>query len=795
MRRGFPFSMASAFLALALLGSCTDGGDGATDPIPSGPQALDEPAESCDPYGFTEAALVPAGPLDEISSILPNGRRVSPDGVTLHVGGYPARAILSSDGAFAYVVQQKDGVLVIDVAAQELVQNLQTAAGRIRGFRGLDLSADGSTLWVMGMYGLLHRVPVNEDGTLDGAGAASVELDGFMVEARVNPVTGLVYAMASTNSDIYEIDPNTLETLRSLKTDQNPYGLAFSADGSELYASNLSVDSVSVFDLDAGELVALVPVCAGPEGLALRPGTTELFVACSNSDEVAVVDTAARSVVRTFDLSGDAEQLVGAAVREVSFSHDASRLHVAAARRNKIDIVDPDDGTVYGSVATGHYPGAARALPDGTGLVVPAMKGLGSQNSLWDIRGQVNLIPLPQSEDALALATQRVRENNERPTNFFPESCGGELPPALAGGEDRPIKHVVLIVRENKTYDNVLGDLEGANGDPALTIFGEEITPNIHALARSFVNLDNYYADAEHSLQGHQWVTQADCNDFTEQTRRFLVPLLGFDAAAESGGGTFFDHCFVNGVSFRNYGEVVGFGRHLMGQYEAFIDHKYPFFTLAIPDVEKAAEFIREFDQGIFPEFVFIVLPNDHTFGSDAGKPTPAYMVGDNDAGTGMLVEAISSSEYWPETAIFIIEDDAQSSGDHVNAHRSIGVVVSPHVRRGYTSSVHYSMGSTYHTIELMLGLPSLNRNTAEAPPMIDLFVTDTPGDEPDFTPYVALPNPVSYEENTDKSPMAAESAAIDWSEPDGAPGLGLILWRVMRGDEPIPEHAKRIED
>ena len=236
---------------------------------------------------------------------------------------------------------------------------------------------------------------------------------------------------------------------------------------------------------------------------------------------------------------------------------------------------------------------------------------------------------------------------------------------------------------------------------------------------------------------------------------------------------------------------MVGFGRHVLGDFEAFVDHKYPFFTMEIPDVEKAAEFIRELEAGIFPDFIFIVLPNDHTKGTSPGAPTPRHMVADNDAGTGMIVEAITRSPFWPETAIFIIEDDPQGPGDHVHAHRSISVVVSPHVRRNYTSSVLYSTGSLYRTIELILGLPPINRNSAEASPMADIFVMDTPDDPPDFTPYLGLPNPIPFETNPADAIMAAESMAIDWSQPDKAPGLGLILWRAMRGDEPIPDYAK----
>jgi hypothetical protein len=643
------------------------------------------------------------------------------------------------------------------------------------------------------MYGTLHRFAVGPDGTLTTDGSAP--LSGFLVDVATRPGSDLVYVLSNTNGNIYEIDPTTLATVRTLRAGRNPYALAFDDTGALLFASNVSSSTLSIVDLASGDLLASVPVCANPMGLTYAAATGRVYVACSNDDLVGVVDVAARAMVDTLDLTGDPDQLTGAAVNDLVLDAAAERLYVSAARRNRVDLVRLADGVREGSVATGHYPTALALTPDGATLVAVATKGLGSQSSLWDIRGQLNVIPIPQTPEALALASARVAENNARPGAAFPESCGAGLPPALAGGEDRPIRHVVLIVRENKTYDVLLGDLEGANGDPALVLFPEAITPNLHALARRFVNLDNYYADAEHSLQGHQWTTQADCNDLTEKIRRFQPPIEGFDPAATAGGGSIFEHCYANGVSFRNYGEVVGFGSHMFDELEAFIDHKYPFFNLKIPDVEKASEVIREIDAGIFPEFVYISLPNDHTSGTAPGAPTPRWYVGDNDAGTGMIIEALSRSEYWPETAIFVIEDDPQGPGDHVHAHRSICLVASPHVRRGYTSSVQYSTANVFATIERLLDLPPINANTRVAVPMIDLFVTGQPGDEPDFTPYDGLPNPIPYEENAPDAPMAAESLAIDWTKIDEAPGLGLILWRAMRGDEPIPAYAKYIDE
>ena len=352
---------------------------------------------------------------------------------------------------------------------------------------------------------------------------------------------------------------------------------------------------------------------------------------------------------------------------------------------------------------------------------------------------------------------------------------------------------MVLIVRENKTYDMDLGDLEGANGDPALAIFGESITPNLHALARRFSNLDNYFSDPEESLQGHQWTTQADCGDFTEKLRFTQLPLAGYEPASLAASGNIFSHCLEHGVSFRNYGEVVSFGPELLGRYRDFIDSKYPFFDMGVRDEVKAREVIREWSMNIFPEFIYISLPNDHTFGTKPGKPTPESMVADNDRATGMLVDWISKSQYWGETAIFVIEDDPQSyAGDHVDAHRSLCLVLSPWVKTGFVSHAHADIASVYHTIELLLGLPPMNKNDDGAAPLYEVF--RGAGEAPDLRGFDALPLAVAPGVNTAASPMAAESMRLNFDGVDGAAGLGRILWEVRTRGRVAPGYAVGVD-
>ncbi|HDH96914.1 MAG TPA: hypothetical protein ENF73_04200 [Proteobacteria bacterium] len=378
-------------------------------------------------------------------------------------------------------------------------------------------------------------------------------------------------------------------------------------------------------------------------------------------------------------------------------------------------------------------------------------------------------------------------ENEKRATRFYEQLASGCIFPVPfeRGEPSKVIKHVVYIMKENKTFDQILGDLEGdVETDPDLVIFGEDITPNAHALARQFTLCDNFYSKAEVSVQGHMWGTAANCNDYVEKTflHRKRPPAAGVEHAAKPEFGFIFHHLYRNNIPFRVYGQIVGIAGDL-DIFAPFIDFKYGFWNLSVPDVVKAQEFIRELNAGIFPNFVYILLPNDHTEGSKPGAPTPRYMVADNDAALGMIVEAISKSPYWKETAIFVTEDDPQSGADHIDAHRTLMLVISPWAKRGYVSHVLYSMDSMWMTIELILGVGPMSKYDRYTAPMYDCFTT-----KPDFSTYKAIPNPLPYEENTGKEPFAEYCAGLDFDAPDQVPNMGEILWAIYRPGEPFPK-------
>jgi YVTN family beta-propeller protein len=781
-------------------------------PVPSGPVATPSNPLVCSPEDVSPDALGKAGIApDGHTAVLSNGRAITPAGTRFATADFPLGLAIDAAGTRAYVLHTGEAgntLMVFDLTQgpPALAPSLAPAGARLQtlglgvGFKGVALTPDGGRLLV-GNGARLWFYDVQPDGRLAEPGRF-IELNGFIADVAVAPDGAHAYAVANTNSKVFEIVLADESLARVLQTGGAlPYDLAIAPDGTRLWASNLSASTVTAIDLATGALVADIPVGKGPEGLAMSADGTRLYVASADADEVAEIDTATATVLRRFDLSGDPRQFKHGNVNGIALSPDGATLYASAAAMSAVFAVDIASGQVLGAVPTGWY--ATEVVAHANGLYVVSSKGMGNPNKrgLKTIPGFVAALPWPDAT-ALQQGAAQVDANNRRGSTFFTGSCDPETVPVLQGPEKSPIKHVVLIVRENKTYDMVLGDLTDAegnpigDGDPAMVVFGEQYTPNFHKMSREFTTLDNYYANAEVSLQGHQWVTQAQCNDLMEKSHLDQLAIPGIDDALIPDGPTptIFDLCFEHGVSFRNYGEFPSFGLRFLEEYAAYYDPKYPFWTMGVWDVDKAAEAIREWELGIFPQFIFLLLPNDHTYGSRAGFPTPATMVADNDLGTAMVIEWISNSEHWPETAVFIIEDDPQGTGDHVDPHRSLCTVVSPWVRRGYISSVHYDIPSLYRTIELILGLPPMGKNDAYAPPMVDIWV-DGEAQAPDMTPYDAVPVDVPYEVNPVGAPMQAESAGCGDRGLDGCPGLGTILWRVMKGDVPMPPQARFIDD
>ncbi len=730
-----------------------------------------------------EAYDVVTGPM-EGGAILPNGRLITPWGDQVFVGVFPFNVIVSPDGRYVYTSsggKGTDKIEQIDVLQRRVVASLNLS----HVFHGLALNAAGDTLYVAaGTSDQVHVVAVGDPGlTL----VDSWDVGHLPTGLALTPDESKLLVAATFSNEVQVLDAETGEEVASIDTDRMPYQIVVSSNGSTAYVSQWREGEVSIIDLSLNRVRYVIETGKNPSGLVLSPDERYLYVAASDHDTVEVYSTDTGRLERAVTVGSAADGLRGVSPNSFALSQDGSTLYVANAADNAVEVYEARDLSFMGAIPTGWYPTAVTLTPDGNTLVVANGKGEGAGPSPNGVQaaslmqGTLSFVPTRLSPAQLYEGDAQVAANNSRPTQLHTINCDGKMFPIPPPGGTTPIKHVVLILRENKTYDAYLGDLEVGDGDPNLVLFGEQVTPNTHQLAREFTVLDNFYTDSEDSDQGHLWTTAAFVNDFSERINAESILL-----ATGIGGGTdpetryIFDALMRSGIDWVTYGEAVGLEFVTMHN----VDLHYPgvFFNLSVKDERKAKYVLKQIKKGVMPAFTYISLPNDHTQGTSTWRLSPESMVSDNDYGVGLLVEGISNSEYWPSTAIFIFEDDPQTGADHVEAHRSPALVVSPWAKRGYVSSVQYSMMSVLRTIELILGMDPITQYDALATPMYDCFTA-----VPDFTPYEVLPRQVPDTYNLPDTFGASESDKMDFSGPDRAPELGRILWQYVKGTEPPP--------
>lgn len=678
-----------------------------------------------------------------------------------------------------------------------------------------------------------------------------------------------------------------------------PYGVIVARDGSKAWCSLWNGSTVAELDLRSGKVVRQIalkpPVRATessshPTAMLLSPDEHQLYVALANRDQVAVIDAADGKVLRYFDTRLPGQQYGGNYPDALAQSPDVSRLYVADSSSDAVAVFDlretrgghanANENRASYFIPTEWYPTALAVR--GNDLLIATGKGTGTGpnvtvNSVGTpehayiaelIRGSIARVRLDQAERDHEALTQEVLRSNRM------EGRTGDIDFRRGGN---PIKHVIYIMKENRTYDQVFGDIKEGNGEPALVMYGETVTPNLHKLARQFGVLDNFYDSGEVSGDGHPWSTSAISTDYGERTwpiayrgneREYdsegsigdIHPLVrGIPDVNEPATGYLWGNLARHGLSYRHYGEYVatfwcedleqdytpastgaptgtppkcprqevkpgeelpaelGGGKnpyHFRIPLPAYnvatkpelrehFDPHYPDFKVEYPDQFRADEFLREFAGFVqarstgkgeqLPAFALVRLPNDHTAGTKEGSPTPNASVADNDLAVGRVVEAISNSPYWEDTAIFVIEDDAQDGVDHVDAHRSIALAISKYspgtAEHPFVDHRFYTTVNMIHTMEALLGLPPMNNNDAFAAVMAPLF--NGPGTQPAFkADYRNRDNGTIYQANNRNTPGAKESAKLDFSVADAADHekLNAILWQAAKGNIPMPQ-------
>jgi DNA-binding beta-propeller fold protein YncE len=804
------------------------------------------------------------------SVLLHNQWSLRPAGRQVELGSFPVNVAIHPGGRFAAVLHAGYGPH--QVAVVDLTTGTVTARARLNEtFYGLAFSADGSQLFCSGGGDeVVHQFSFHEGQLADHveirvhdkslrATPCGIAVDragrrlfvanvwgGTVSEVEIGPPSKTTdFSLGQNPSRLAaapvipapDFDTTAAEKRAEAELYGNdaarafPYGCCLDQKRQRLYVSLWAQAAVKVIDLKTSQALTNWPTEEHPCEMILTHSGKTLYAANASRNTVTVLDTETGQGLETIWAAFFPDAPAGATPNSLALSPDEKMLFVANANVNAVAVFDVSvrrKSRSLGFIPVGWYPTSVRVTPDGRRLLVANGKGVVPKanpepgepgksppqyiGGLYT--GTLSVIDLPrgpQWDMQMAAWTAEVYrcaplKAGEAVTTV--PLAGSPVPAKV--GDPSPIKYVIYIIKENRTYDQVLGDMPKGNGDPKLCLFPERTTPNEHKLANDFVLLDNFYADAEVSASGHEWSMGAYCTDFVEKTwplnyghsrnGKFPYPAEGEFPIASPTAGYIWDRARQAGVTYRSYGEFVTDsqpadqpGRARVKALEGHIDPRFRGFDLGYSDLKRADRFIAEFQRlegaGQMPRLQIVRLPNDHTHGATLFFPKPASYVAENDLALGRVVEAVSHSKLWAQTAIFVVEDDAQNGSDHVDAHRTTAFVISPYTRLGRTDSTLYSTTSMVRTMELILGLKPMSQFDAAAAPMYGSFKN-----EPDTRPYEALPSNIDVGEKNTRAAWGA-GLKMNFAKEDQADDylLNEVVWKSVRGADspmPAPVHA-----
>jgi DNA-binding beta-propeller fold protein YncE len=775
----------------------------------------------------------PARPLPGLQTdgftLLPNQWSLRPAGSHLEVGDFPVSIAMHPTAPWLAILHAGFGeheVVIVSLARQKIVSRVSLD----QTFYGITFSPDGKTLYASGGEfetvhawdfdaGLLFR----HRSIVVAPPKTTFIVSGVAVDAAGKTL----FAAGPFGSalSIVPLEAPDKRTLVELEKESYPYTCLPDSSGKRLFVSLWSKEAVAVVDLETKKVTATWPTEKHPTEMVLGPGGKLLYVACANSTRISVLDTETGKGIETISCALYPNAPNGNTPNSLSLTPDGQLLFVANADANNIsvfNVAERGQAKPLGFIPVGMYPTSVRYhdkklyVANGRGIR-PRSNPQGPnplirQRNVRDYiaglyKGTLAIIDVPTPEKMADYSKTAYLCSPLRQDQGVPYERPADNPIPGKVGELSPIKHCIYIIKENRTYDQVFGDIKEGNGDPALCIFGERITPNHHRLVREFVLLDNFYCDGEVSADGHEWSMGAYCTDFVRKiwpltyrgspTKKMtFYPSEGEkDAIARPAGGYIWNRCAEAGVSFRSYGEWVATGKTEKDpgtpKDPALKGHFDPWFRgwdLDYPDVKRADRFIEELarfeKEGAMPGFIVLRLPNDHTAGARVGKPTPIAYVADNDLALGRVVEAVSKSKFWKETAIFVVEDDAQNGSDHVDAHRTVALVISPYTKRNFVDSSLYSTSSMLRTMELILGLKPMSQFDAAARPMYHSFQAKA-----DTRAYQHVVPQVDLNEKNLAGAWGAKlSEEFDLTKEDAVDDLILneVIWRSVRGPDAV---------
>ncbi len=741
------------------------------------------------------------------TSPLPTGVRLDPVGDPVELGSLPLNVVAAPSGDKAVVVLsgwREQGIQVVDLKTRQITQTLLQDGA----FYGAALSPDGHTLYVSGGNTDALFIYAWNDGTLTLANkfelAKAKTADGtgtsYPAGLAVAPNGKFVYVAENVGDRLAVVDTATGEIVQRFPTDHYPYGVILSADG-HLFVSAWGGTTISEFRVLAdGMLAYLGRIEVGRHPSALGVTGLRLYVALAGSDRVAIVDTRSRRVIGYLHDSAPGAPPEGSTPNALVISADRKRLLIAEADNNAVAVFDLATGKLLGRIPTDWYPTAAAEV--GAQLLILSGKGHGTHANpdgpvpltnwpfekplayaLGQLNGSLRLLPSTMSAAQLTAFTQRVAAAN----NWQRSPAVRRYP---------PFKHVIYIIKENRTYDQVLGDMKEGDGDASLVYFPDiTLTPNHHALARRFGLFDRFFVNAEVSSQGHIWSTAAYVTDYGEK----VIPSgyagkrgeIDGEDSDEPERGFLWTLARRSGVTFRDYGEMVkGNPGWAVTQRDlgADVNPDYIPFDLVTPDQKRAdvwiAELQRYVREGNMPQLELMWLPMDHLTAARPGKCTPHACMDDNDLALGRIVQALSHSPYWKDTVIFVVEDDAQAGPDHVDSHRAPFYAISAYNRPG---TMHRFINTTdvVAAIEDILGMGRLSKFDYFSRSLADIFAATL-----DLTPFdPTTPKQNLNEKNPQNTAAARMSEGLDLSAPDRVDDqlYNRILWLMLKGDAPPP--------
>ena len=764
---------------------------------------------------------------------LPNGWSLSPAGRSLPLGDLPLNIAVAPSKKLIAVTNNGvsiQSIQLIDPLKEKLLSTLVVP----KAWYGLSFSDDanlyasgGNDNWILHFKINKGKLWLYDSIALGKKWPEKISPAGIAIDESKQ----ILYVVTKENNSLYVVDLSSKEIKRQISLGAEAYSCILSQDKKLLYISVWGGAEVLVFDTQKQTIASLIEVGNHPNEIILSKNGKHLFVANANDNSVSVIDVQKKKVIENLNSALYPDAPTGSTPNGLALSSDGKQLLIANADNNCLAVYDvsmPGKSKAKGFIPTGWYPTNVRVV--GKKIFVTNGKGFSSivnpyrpdpTDTNQTVRyhqsdsmiykqlvyigglyqGSLSIIDWPNETQLGAYAKQVYRNTPySKEKEMWPEGEKGN-PIPMKVGDSSPIKYVFYIVKENRTYDQVLGDLSHGNGDKSLVLFGEKITPNQHALANEFVLLDNFYVNGEVSADGHNWSFSANATDCLQKNwptyysdRGGTYDAEGLKDIANPTKGFIWDYCKRAGVSYRTYGE---FAEDYKANIPVLENHFCPYYASWDQTVRDTARFYqwkREFDslleRNAVPQLNTLWFINDHTEGLNIGKPTPFAHVADNDFAVGLFVEHLSKSRIWKESVVFIVEDDAQNGTDHVDAHRTTAYVAGSFVKRGYADHTMYATSSMLRTIELILGLPPMSQYDAAATPMWRCFSKES--SEKGFT--ALLPNIDLNEKNTKRTSTALLSSQLDFSKEDRILDLlfSEIIWKAVKGEDAIMPAPRR---